>query len=250
LVSGLTSNTSYSFNIKATNAAGTSLASNAQTVLTLPIAPSNITIGIASDTVLNIWFDKSLGTGTITNYTATSSPGNYSYSGTTAPIVATGLLPNTAYTFSVSATNSQGTSIPSIVGPATTFSVPNSPIGPYITGTTPSSLTVSFAPPVGTVVSYIAKTTTGIYGYSASIPITISNLSSNTAYTISIAAVGPLGTSAYSTTVTATTTTATNVSSISTFNPTTISGLKLWLDANDSTTISYSGSNISQWNDR
>ena len=250
LVSGLSSNTSYSFNIKATNAAGTSLASNAQTVLTVPIAPTNITIGVASDTVLNIWFDKSLGTGTITNYTVVSSPGNYTYTGTTAPIAATGLLPNTAYTFSVSATNSQGTSLSSIVGPATTFSVPNSPVGPYISGTTPSSLTVSFAQPNGTVVSYIAKTTTGLYGYSTSSPITISNLSSNTAYTISISAVGPLGTSAYSTTVTATTTTVTNVSSISTLNPTTISGLKLWFDANDSTTISYSGSNISQWNDK
>ena len=250
LVSGLSSNTSYSFNIKAINAAGTSLASNAQTVLTLPNAPTNITIGVASDTVLNLWFDKTIGTGTITNYTVTSTPGNYTYTGTTAPIAATGLLPNTAYTFSVSATNSQGTSLPSVVGPATTFSVPNIPIGPYISGTTPSSLTVSFAQPNGTVVSYIAKTTTGLYGYSTSSPITISNLSSNTAYTISVAAVGLVGTSPYSTTVTATTTTATNVSSISTLNPTSISGCQLWFDANDLTTIIKTGSAVSQWNEK
>lgn len=248
LVSGLSSNTSYSFNIKAVNAAGTSLASNAQTVFTLPSPPNNITIGIASDTVLNLWFDKSLGTGTITNYTVTSTPGNYTYTGTTAPIAATGLSPNTAYTFSMTASNSQGTSISSIVGPATTFSVPNVPIGPYVSGATPATISISFAQLNGTVVSYIAKTTTGIYGYSASIPITICNLSSNTAYTISVAAVGPLGTSAYSTTVTATTTTATNVSSISTFNPTTISGLFLWLDAN--TNVLTTGSNVYQWNDR
>ena len=34
------------------------------------------------------------------------------------------------------------------------------------------------------------------------------------------------------------------------FIPTSISNLLLWFDANDSSTISYSGSNISQWNDK
>ena len=249
LASGLSSNTSYSFNIKAINSAGTSLASNAQSVLTLPSPPTNITIGIASDTVLNVWFDKVLGTGTITNYTVTSSPGNYTYSGTSIPIAATGLLPNTAYTFSMTSTNSQGTSIPSnIVGPATTFTVPNIPAGVYVSGATPATISISFAPPIGTVVSYIAKTTTGLYGYSTSIPIIIGGLAANTTYTISVAAVGPLGTSSYSNTVTAKTTTTTNVSSISTFDPTTISGLFLWLDAN--TNVLTTGSNVYQWNDR
>ena len=249
LVSGLSSNTSYSFNIKANNAAGTSLASNAQIVFTLPTAPTNITLGVVSDSAINVWFDIPTGTGTITNYTATSSPSNYIYSGTSIPLVATGLLPNTAYTFSISATNSQGTSIPSsYVGPSTTFSVPNSPIGLYISSVTPATITIAFAPPVGTVVSYIAKTTTGLYGYSTSSPITISNLSTNTAYTISIAAVGLSGTSVYSSTITATTTTAANVSGISTFNPSTISGLFLWLDAN--TNVLTTGSNVYQWNDR
>ena len=249
LVSGLSSNTSYSFNIKANNAAGTSLASNAQIVFTLPTAPTNITLGVVSDSAINVWFDIPTGTGTITNYTATSSPSNYIYSGTSIPLVATGLLPNTAYTFSVSATNSQGTSIPSsYVGPSTTFSVPNSPIGLYISSVTPATITIAFAPPVGTVVSYIAKTTTGLYGYSTSSPITISNLSTNTAYTISIAAVGLSGTSVYSSTITATTTIVSNVSGISTFNPSTISGLFLWLDAN--TNVLTTGSNVYQWNDR
>ena len=34
------------------------------------------------------------------------------------------------------------------------------------------------------------------------------------------------------------------------FSPSSISGLKLWLDADDSATITLNGSNVSQWNDK
>ena len=251
VLTGLTANTTYSFNIKATNTIGTSLASNAQLILTLPLPPTNIVLGVVSDSVINVLFTPTVGPGTITSYTVISSPGNYTYTGIIIPVVATGLLPNTAYTFSAAATNGQGISaFSSFMGPATTFSVPNSPTNLSIISTIPSSVSISFTPPSGTVVSYVAKTTTGLYGYSTSSPIIIGGLASNTSYTISVAAVGLAGTSVYSNTVTATTTTATNVSAIGTLNPTSISGCQLWFDANDLTTIVKTGSAVSQWNEK
>ncbi|MGA2225971.1 MAG: fibronectin type III domain-containing protein, partial [Syntrophobacteraceae bacterium] len=47
---------------------------------------------------------------TITSYTVTSYPGNISATGTSSPIVVTGLTDGTAYTFTVTATNADGTS--------------------------------------------------------------------------------------------------------------------------------------------
>lgn len=46
---------------------------------------------------------------TATNYTVTSSPGSLSATGNTSPITVSGLTPNTAYTFTATGTNNQGT---------------------------------------------------------------------------------------------------------------------------------------------
>lgn len=40
------------------------------------------------------------------------------------------------------------------------------------------------------------------------------------------------------------------ISPIGVFSPTDISGLQLWLDADDASTITLNGSNVSQWNDK
>ena len=44
--------------------------------------------------------------GVATSYTATSTPGSFTSTGTTSPFTITGLQSNTAYTFSVTGTNS------------------------------------------------------------------------------------------------------------------------------------------------
>jgi hypothetical protein len=53
------------------------------------------------------------GGGTITSYTVTSSPGNFSTTGPSSPLVVTGLANLTAYTFTIVATNATGNSVAS-----------------------------------------------------------------------------------------------------------------------------------------
>ncbi|MCF1480522.1 fibronectin type III domain-containing protein, partial [Agrobacterium vitis] len=76
----------------------------------LPGAP---TIGTASagDTQATISFaaPASDGGASITSYTVAASPGGATATGSASPITVTGLTNGTAYTFTVTATNSAGT---------------------------------------------------------------------------------------------------------------------------------------------
>ena len=118
IVTGLTNGTVYTFTVIATNSTGNSSpssASNSVTPSTIPGAPTGVsaTAGNAQATITFI-APGSNGSA-ITGYTVTSSPGGFT--GTfTSPISVTGLLGGTAYTFTVTATNANGT------GPASSAS--------------------------------------------------------------------------------------------------------------------------------
>jgi hypothetical protein len=123
-VGGLTNGTAYTFTVIATNAvAGSppSAASNSVTPLGAPAAP---TIGTATggDTTASVSFTAPSNTGglPITAYTVTSSPGGVTGTGTTSPIAVTGLTNGQSYRFTVTATNSDGTSVPSAQSDAVT----------------------------------------------------------------------------------------------------------------------------------
>jgi len=126
-VTGLTNGTGYTFTVTATNAAGTGPASSPSdpvTPGTPPSAPTSVsaTAGDASATVS--WSAPSDdGGSTITGYTVTSSPGGKTCTWTSGPLTCTvtGLSNGTAYTFTVTATNSVG------MGPASSPSAAVTP---------------------------------------------------------------------------------------------------------------------------
>lgn len=139
---------------------------------------------------------------TITSYTATSTPGNISVSGSTSPITVTGLNPGTSYTFTVTATNVDATSGPSSPSNSITTdsSAPDAPtIGTATkTGTTTASLTF-FAPTSNggsAVTGYTATSLPGsITATGTSSPINFTGLVSGTQYTFSVTATNLIGTS-------------------------------------------------------
>ena len=129
IVTGLTNGTAYTFTVTATNATGTSAASAASaavTPVTVPGAPTIGAVAVASSTsvTVNCTTPASNGGATITSYTATAV-GDATKTGTLTSatcglITVTGLTTNTAYTFTVTATNAAGTSAASAASAAVT----------------------------------------------------------------------------------------------------------------------------------
>jgi len=116
VVTGLSSQTAYTFTVTGTNSAATSLASSASasvTATTVPQAPViTATPTIVSSTSVTIPFTLNTGGKNITSITAVSSPSiSLTVTGTTSPVTVTGsFATNVAYTFTMTATNANGTS--------------------------------------------------------------------------------------------------------------------------------------------
>ncbi len=130
-VTGLTNGTSYTFTVIATNPAGpsgASPASSAVTPVTVPDAPTGVA-GVSGNTqVVVSWLAPvSTGGSAISAYTVTASPGGQtcSWSSGTLSCIVTGLTNGTSYTFTVTATNQQGTSPAS---PASNAVTPTAPV--------------------------------------------------------------------------------------------------------------------------
>ncbi len=125
-ISGLANGTSYTFTVTAANANGNGPASEPSnavtpTAATAPAAPSGVTAAPAGNgSALVSWTAPNNGGSTITKYTITPYIGSEAQTASTingsppaTSTTVTGLTNGTAYTFTVTATNSIGTGPPS-----------------------------------------------------------------------------------------------------------------------------------------
>jgi hypothetical protein len=205
VVTGLTNGTAYTFTVVATNGLGPSAPSSASSPVTPATVPDAPTIGtvIQGNAQATVAFTAPANNGgsDITSYTITSSPGGFTASGTSSPLIVTGLTNGTAYTFTVTATNIAGPSSPSSASSAVT-PAPDIASAPIITGVvskTTTTVTLSFTQPAGglTITNYKYSINGGGFTAFAPVdivsPVMISGLTPGTSYTFALKAVNSAG---------------------------------------------------------
>ncbi|WP_027086823.1 S-layer homology domain-containing protein [Cohnella panacarvi] len=148
---GLTNGTTYYFVVKATNPGGDSAASNevSATPVTVPAAPTGVTAVAGNGQATVSFTAPANGESNITHYVVTAMPGNISVTGTDSSITVTGLSNGVAYTFTVQAVNSAGSSVASDASHSVTPRSPSS--GTPTTPTTPPDSAQKPAEPEPTV---------------------------------------------------------------------------------------------------
>src|ERR1035437_8543587 len=203
-VTGLTNGTSYTFTVVATNASGNSSASSASNSVIPSTVPGAPTIGTATagnaQATVTFTAPASNGGSAITGYTVTSNPGSITKTGTTSPIVVTGLTNGTAYTFTVVATNANGNGLASSASNSVTpSSVPGAPtIGTATAGNAQASVTFTAPASNGgsTITGYtVTSNPGGVTGTGSTSPITVTGLANDTPYTFTVVATNANGNS-------------------------------------------------------
>jgi hypothetical protein len=233
--------------------------------MSAPTAPLIVARPRATDAQLEFWWAPPASGAPITNYTLACPALSISntYAGTVGYASVTGIPNKTDVTFTLTATNANGT------GPAATFRTVQCGTAPYtsaVATVTATAISTSIALVNWTPSSLATQAQTKWYvirAIPANFPITpstvqsgfgtdtqryVNNLSANTSYQFLIKSINDVGwarTGLYTSTI------STPEGYIPPFTPTLIPGAQIWLDANASSNFTFSsGSNISSWLDR
>jgi hypothetical protein len=153
-----------------------------------------------NDGKASIAFSAGEGGGLTIDYAVTPYPPTSpaTFTGTSSPIVVTGLSSNTDYYYYVQARNNFGTSLFS--SPSATIKATTAPQAPVITSayfTSSSTVEINFTCQNGgsTVSEYTVTSSGGQTATGTSSPITVSGLSDSTTYTFTVTATNANGTS-------------------------------------------------------
>ena len=198
-VTGLQTGTSYTFTAKATNTSGSSPATTATSSITATTVPQSPTIGTPTNAIgqaytgtasVSVPFTTgATGGKSITGYSITSSSGATA-TGASSPISVTESNLGTAATYTVTATNANGTSVASTASSSVTPStVPQAPtIGTFTDGGTGTTGTLSFtanATGGSSITNYKVSTDNATYTAlspsQTSSPLSLTGLSAGTA---------------------------------------------------------------------
>ena len=223
MVTGLTNGDSYTFTVTATNGQGTgapSAPSTAAIPTTVPDPPANV-LAVAGDQVATVsWTNPSANGSPITGYTVTATDttnpanGGQVATGPGGPIAVGGLTDGDSYTFTVAATNSQGTGVASAPSaPVMLVTVPDPPseVLAVPDGNDPGALQVYFFPGFddGSPITAYTVTasdqsdpgdpTNGSTVSGAASPITVDGLTPGDTYAFTVTATNGVGTGAAST---------------------------------------------------
>jgi fibronectin type 3 domain-containing protein len=212
-VSSLTNGTSYRFYVTATNSSGTSAASASSGPVT-PAAPAPpaapvITGVLARDSAVELaWSVPDTGTSGLTGYVITVSSGGSRVTTVNEPASATdatvtGLTNGTQYVFTATATNSTGSSPPSLPSPAIAPQPASAPMSPADVRAFPQDgqIQVSWSAPAdrgSAITGYTVTVTPGAKTAAtgpATTVATVTGLTNGTAYTVSVTAANNAGTS-------------------------------------------------------
>ncbi|HEY5202584.1 MAG TPA: fibronectin type III domain-containing protein [Acidothermaceae bacterium] len=191
--------TSY-FDDVATQSPSTAFIGPVSSGPTAPGAPTAVSAVPADGQATVSWTPPaSNGGSAITGYTVTSSPGNFhgTTSGATS-VPVSGLTDGTSYTFTVTATNSVGTSAPSVAStPVVPAAVPGAPTA--VSGVAgDGQVTVSWAAPAANgsaITSYLVTSSGGqTQGTTGATSAVVGGLTDGTSYTFTVTATNSVGT--------------------------------------------------------
>jgi hypothetical protein len=208
-VSGLTNGTAYTFTVRATNAIGdspASAASSAATPADVPNAP--VVTATPGDGRITVAFTAPADQGApITGYLVSTNGGSTwstlpTTAGGTVTGTVTGLTNGTTYAVQVRAVNGRGDGVASVTRSVTPGAVPGAPTAVSATGGN-ASASVSFTAPSSdggsAITSYtVSSAPGGVSATCASSPCTVTGLANGTAYTFTVRATNPTGSSAAS----------------------------------------------------